>query len=162
MILTDLPPTTVDGAWYAWRAWIECGFKDSKRGGWHWEQTKTLAPARAVATLWTVSVGCQAEVGQPKPQLTQLPKQHIARKRATGQRPARSLSCFRRGRLVILAALCLGQPLPVGFVILQSREELDVVAVYTAAGATGQVETLHLERVSPRTLRLQRGSPRRP
>jgi hypothetical protein len=125
LVLTDLPPTAVDIAWYGLRAWIECGFKDSKRGGWHWEQTKMLAPARAerlwlalaVATLWTVSVGCQAEVAQPRPQLTQLPEQHIARKRATGQRPARSLSCFRRGRLVILAALCLGQPLPVGYIL---------------------------------------------
>src|SRR5215831_8100177 len=35
LILTDLPPTAVDVAWYALRAWIECGFKDSKRGGWH-------------------------------------------------------------------------------------------------------------------------------
>jgi hypothetical protein len=43
LILTDLPPTTVDVAWYALRAWIECGFKDSKRGGWHWEQTKYRA-----------------------------------------------------------------------------------------------------------------------
>jgi hypothetical protein len=125
LILTDLPPTTVDVAWYALRAWIECGFKDSKRGGWPWEQTKMLAPARAerlwlalaVATLWTVSVGCQAEVAQLRPQVSQLPEQHIARKRATGQRPARSLSCFRRGRLVILAALCLGQPLPVGYIL---------------------------------------------
>jgi len=33
------------------RAWIECGFKDSQRGGWHWEQTKMLAPARA-ERLW--------------------------------------------------------------------------------------------------------------
>jgi hypothetical protein len=49
-----------------------------------------------------------------------------------------------------------------GFVVLQSRVELDVVAVYTAAGATGQVETLHLERVAPRTLRLQPVAPRRP
>ena len=125
LLLTDRPPTTVDVAWYALRAWIECGFKDSKRGGWHWEQTKMLAPARAerlwlalaVATLWTVSVGCQAEVEQPRPQLSQLPEQPIARRRATGQRPARSLSCFRRGRLVILAALCLGQPLPVGYIL---------------------------------------------
>jgi hypothetical protein len=122
LILTDLPPTAVDVAWYGLRAWIECGFKDSKRGGWHWEQTKMLAPARAerlwlalaVATLWTVSVGCQAEVEQPHPQVHQLPERHIARKRATGQRPPRVLSCFRRGRLVILAALCLSQPLPVG------------------------------------------------
>lgn len=125
LILTDLPPTMVDVAWYALRAWIECGFKDSKRGGWHWEQTKRLAPARAerlwlalaVATLWTVSVGGQAEGESPRPQWPRLPEQHIARKRATGQRPARSLSCFRRGRLVIRAALCLGQPLPVGYIL---------------------------------------------
>jgi len=125
LILTDLPPTAVDVAWYGLRAWIECGFKDSKRGGWHWEQTKMLDPARAerlwlavaVATLWTVSVGCQAEVEQPQPQVRQLPERHIARKRATGQRPPRALSCFRRGRLVILAALCLGQPLPMGAIL---------------------------------------------
>src|SRR5215510_1867589 len=125
LILTDLPPTTVDVAWYAVRAWIECGFKDSKRGGWHWEQTKMLAPARAerlwlalaVTTLWTVSVGCQAEVEQPQPQVRQLPERHIVRKRATEQRPPRALSCFRRGRLVILAALCLGQPLPMGAIL---------------------------------------------
>ena len=37
-----------------------------------------------------------------------------------------------------------------GFVIIESDVELDVVAVYTAAGADRQVETLHIERVSPR------------
>lgn len=37
-----------------------------------------------------------------------------------------------------------------GFVVIQSRVELDVVAVYTAAGATDRVETLYLERVPPR------------
>jgi hypothetical protein len=37
-----------------------------------------------------------------------------------------------------------------GFVVIESEVELDVVAVYTAAGATGQVETLHIERVAPR------------
>lgn len=37
-----------------------------------------------------------------------------------------------------------------GFVVIESNVELDVVAVYTAAGATGQVETMHTERVSPR------------
>ena len=70
--------------------------------------------AVAVATLWTVRVGCQAEVEQPRPQLSQLPERHIARQRATGQRSPRVLSGFRRGRLVILAALWLSQPLPVG------------------------------------------------
>ena len=37
-----------------------------------------------------------------------------------------------------------------GFVVIQSPAELDVVAVYTAAGATRQIETLALERVPPR------------
>jgi hypothetical protein len=37
-----------------------------------------------------------------------------------------------------------------GFVMIESALELDVVAVYTAAGATGQVETMALERVKPR------------
>ncbi|MFW9817812.1 MAG: hypothetical protein ACFFEW_17995 [Candidatus Thorarchaeota archaeon] len=36
-----------------------------------------------------------------------------------------------------------------GFVIIQSEVELDVVAVYTAAGLFGRVKTMHLERVAP-------------
>jgi hypothetical protein len=48
------------------------------------------------------------------PQVHQLPEPPIARKRATGQRPPRALRCCRRGRLVILAALCLSQPVPGG------------------------------------------------
>jgi hypothetical protein len=37
-----------------------------------------------------------------------------------------------------------------GFVVIESPVELDIVAVYTAAGATRQVETLALERVPAR------------
>lgn len=37
-----------------------------------------------------------------------------------------------------------------GFVVIESEVELDVVAVYTAAGRDEQVETLHTERVPPR------------
>ena len=37
-----------------------------------------------------------------------------------------------------------------GFVVIQSRVELDVVAVYTAIGGTDRVETLAIERVPPR------------
>ena len=40
-----------------------------------------------------------------------------------------------------------------GFVVIESRVELDVVAVYTAAGIDGQVETLHTERVPARRVR---------
>jgi hypothetical protein len=126
LILTDLPAAQADVAWYGLRAWIECGFKDAKRGGWHWEQTKMTDPRRAerlwlamaVATLWVVSVGCQAEVTQPAAVLDDLPETHIARRRVgTGRVPGRVLSCFRRGRLLIVAALINGQALPVGQVM---------------------------------------------
>jgi hypothetical protein len=123
LILTDLAPTQADVAWYALRAWIECGFKDATRGGWHWEQTKMRDPRRAerlwlamaVATVWVVSVGCQAEVCQPVVVLDELPAQHIARRRAgSGRASGRMLSCFRRGRLLLVAALVNGQLLPLG------------------------------------------------
>ena len=45
-----------------------------------------------------------------------------------------------------------------GFVVIESKTELDVVAVYTAAGASGQVETMDVETVQPRRLSPQ-GSP---
>jgi hypothetical protein len=37
-----------------------------------------------------------------------------------------------------------------GFVVIQSRVPLDIVAVYTAAGSTRQVETMALERLQSR------------
>ena len=37
-----------------------------------------------------------------------------------------------------------------GFVVLESEQELDVVGVYTAAGATRQIETMEIERVPVR------------
>jgi Transposase DDE domain len=122
LILTDLPHRAADVAWYGLRAWIECGFKDAKRGGWHWEQTKMRDPRRAerlwlamaVATVWVVSVGCQADTALPIPALDDLPAQHIARRRASGCPPPRALSCFRRGRLLIVAALVNHHALPVG------------------------------------------------
>lgn len=122
LVVTDLPPTVADVAWYGLRAWIECGYKDSKRGGWQWQTTKMTNPARAerlwlviaVATLWTVSVGCQAEAQLPVAVLADLPTRHVARQRRTGRPAGREVSCFRRGRLVLLAALCSGQEAPLG------------------------------------------------
>lgn len=46
----------------------------------------------------------------------------------------------------------LATPFIKGFVVIQSQFELDVVVVYTAAGADGAVETLHTERVPPRRI----------
>lgn len=122
LIVTDLPPAQADVAWYGLRTWIEASYKDAKRGGWHWEQTKMVHPRRAerlwlamaVAMLWVISVGCQAEAMLPVPDRDALPETHIARQKARGCRPPRSVSCFRRGRLVIIAALCTGLPIPTG------------------------------------------------
>jgi CARDB len=42
-----------------------------------------------------------------------------------------------------------------GFVVIESDVELDVVAVYTAAGHDQQVQTIHTERVPPRRLKIE-------
>ena len=93
-----------------------------KRGGWQWHQTKMTDPARAerlwlalaVATLWVVSVGGEADATLPVSSLEALPEGHVARRRATRRTQPRLLSCFRRGMLRILAALLQGQSLPLG------------------------------------------------
>jgi CARDB len=46
-----------------------------------------------------------------------------------------------------------------GFAVIESPQELDVVAVYTAAGATGRVETMEIERVKPRNSGTVGGKP---
>jgi hypothetical protein len=122
LIVTDLAPEVAEAAWYGMRSWIEAGFKDMKRGGWQWHQTKMTDPARAtrlwlalaVATLWVVSVGGEADASVPVSGLNELPERHVARRRATGRTPPRLLSCFRRGVLTILTALVQGQALPLG------------------------------------------------
>jgi len=129
LILTDLPPAAADAAWYGLRAWIECGFKDCKRGGWDWQQTKMTRPERAsrlwlamaVATLWTVSVGGAVEATEDGSVITldaltvdlcvALPVTPTRRSRP------RLLSCFRRGVLHICATLLAGRPLPRGFFV---------------------------------------------
>ncbi len=126
LILTDLPPAGAEAAWYGLRAWIECGFKDCKRGGWDWQQTKMTRPERAsrlwlamaVATLWTVSVGGAVEASEEGAAITldaltvdlctPLPVTPTRRSRP------RLLSCFRRGVIHICATLLAGRPLPRG------------------------------------------------
>ena len=101
-----------------------------KRGLWGWHHSKMerassverLWLAMALAQLWGVSLGCQAEAKleakflQNEPGAS-LPERHIAhrrRKRAVGQLPARRLSCVVRGRLVLLAMQFQSEPFPVG------------------------------------------------
>lgn len=114
LIVTDLPPEHADVCWYAMRAWIEAGFKDLKRGGCRWNYTRMTDPKRAerywlalaVATLWLVAIGGEADATLPASSFDELPERHIARqtKKPNRLRP-RALSCFRRGALVLLANL---------------------------------------------------------
>lgn len=53
MVVTDLPIESARCRTYHLRYWIESGFKDMKRGGLHWEQTKMTDPRRA-ERLWLV------------------------------------------------------------------------------------------------------------
>ena len=69
LILTDLAPDEANIYWYGMRSWIECLFKDLKRGGFGWHHTKMTDPERAerlwlaiaIATLWLVTVGDKAD-----------------------------------------------------------------------------------------------------
>lgn len=122
LIVTDLSPAQADVCWYALRAWIESGFKDTKRGGWQWQHTQIADPARAarhwlaiaVATLWVVSVGGEADATLPVSSLTELPETHIARRRVSKQSRPRLLSCFRRGWIILISKLIGGLSVPIG------------------------------------------------
>jgi hypothetical protein len=122
LVLTDLGPEEADVAWYGMRSWIECGFKQTKRGGWQWQQTKMTDPERAsrlwlamaVATLWALSVGGEADATLPASSLDALPVLHVARRHPRPTTRPRLLSCFRYGVLTILVALSNGRALPLG------------------------------------------------
>src|SRR5260370_2963232 len=95
------------------RSWMGGRFKDTKRGGWGWHQTKMVDPERAerlwlaiaVATLWAVSVGGQVDANLPASSLEALPQTHVARRSATSRSRPRMLICFARGILTILRIL---------------------------------------------------------
>jgi hypothetical protein len=122
LILTDLPPEASTACWYGLRAWIEQGFKITKRAGWQWQRTHMTKPDRAarlwlavaVATLWLLSVGGEAEETIPAStvlDVTALVLQQPRTRRATR---LRLVSVFRRGWNLILVALLDQAPLPLG------------------------------------------------
>ena len=122
LILTDLPPEASTACWYGLRAWIEQGFKITKRAGWQWQRTRMTQPDRAarlwlavaVATLWLLSVGGEADATIPAStvlDVTALVPQPARTRRATR---LRLVSVFRRGWTLILVALLDQAPLPLG------------------------------------------------
>jgi hypothetical protein len=125
-VLTDLEPQQAEVSWYGMRTWVETGYKDFKRGLWGWHHSKMPEASRverlwlamAVAQVWTLSVGIQAEETLRQEPLGEgLPAQHVAclrRKRPADQPPPRRLSCVVRGRLGLVAALFHTEVLPCG------------------------------------------------
>jgi hypothetical protein len=122
LILTDLPPEASTACWYGLRAWIEQGFTITKRAGWQWQRTRMTTPERAarlwlavaVATLWLLSVGGEADATIPAstvPEVIALIPMPLRLRRATR---LRLVSVFRRGGTLILVALLEQAPLPMG------------------------------------------------
>lgn len=100
-LLTDLGPDEVQASWYAWRAWVEQGYKDAKSGGFDWQWTRMTDPHRvqrfwlvlAVAMLWALAVGGAEETEEAAA---------AARPPRPGRGPAkRRLSVFRRGCIAV-------------------------------------------------------------
>ena len=122
LILTDLPPEASAAGWYGLRAWIEQGFKVTKRAGWQWQRTRMTTPQRAarlwlavaVATLWLLSVGGAADETIPASTLLDVGEALAGRRRQRRATRLRVVSTFRRGWILILVALLDQEPLPLG------------------------------------------------
>ena len=126
LLLTDLPARAAHPCWYAWRAWIEQGFKVVKSGGLNWQNmrmTKTERAERqflaiAVTTLWLVAVGAEIEHAALTETIGRLPAEEGRR----GPRVRRT-RLFVCGAAAVLAALIKGAPLPYGKLIQESWPE---------------------------------------
>jgi hypothetical protein len=122
LLLTDLAPSAGHACWYGLRAWIEQGFKITKRGGWQWQRTRMTDPQRAarlwlavaVATLWLLSVGGLAEDTIPESTLLPLESDDVPASRARRATQLRLVSIFRQGWITILVALLNQRRLPRG------------------------------------------------
>jgi hypothetical protein len=120
LLLTDLAVGSASPCWYAFRAWIEQGFKVIKRGALHWQRTRMGQAGRAerlwlaiaVSVLWLVVIGAAVEGDQRRETLGKV--------RGRGPAAARPAAVVRRQRLFAvglaewLAALVCGRPLPQG------------------------------------------------
>jgi len=54
LILTDLTPELGEVCWYSMRSWIECLFKDTKRGGFGWHPQFWILDFRFWIGNWRV------------------------------------------------------------------------------------------------------------
>ena len=117
LLLSDLPAGAANPCWYAWRAWIEQGFKVAKSGGLNWQNTRMTEPGRAerqflavaVTTLWLVAVGAEVERAARVETIDRLPAAAPA-----GAGRGRRTRLFVRGAAAVLGALISGMAPPHG------------------------------------------------
>lgn len=131
LIVTDLSAEVAKASWYGLRGWIEQGYKRVKGEGWNLPRTRIedckrlerLWLAVAVATLWVLEVGGEAEVDEQTteareakveeetPQLPDLRKRQEEPKAGDGEgtaKPLRTWSVFARGWNLLRNALAVG------------------------------------------------------
>jgi hypothetical protein len=126
LVLTDLPPAASDPCWYAWRAWIEQGFKVAKSAGLNWQHTRMTNPDRAerqflaiaVTTLWLVAVGGEVERQAAIETIGPLPR--VRPDRVAKGEHVRRLRLFVLGATTVLAAMINQEPVPVGRITPES------------------------------------------
>ena len=122
LILTDLLPEACEACWYGLRMWIERGFKLTKRGGWQWQATRMTDPERAerlwlvvaVATLWLVSVGGEADAEAPESACEPVPTALPTQKRQRHATRLRQVGVFRGGLIRLVLTMLEHAPLPFG------------------------------------------------
>jgi hypothetical protein len=121
LVLTDLAPEHWPVCGYGLRAWIEHGFKLTKREGWQWQRSRIQDATRAarqwlvlaVATLRVVTEGSQAEdeADSAHADSAHADSAHADSAHADSAsvcRP-RTVSLFRRGWISHVVALWQGQ-----------------------------------------------------
>jgi hypothetical protein len=115
LLLTDLGPAAAAPCWYAFRAWVEQGFKVIKGEGLCWQKTRIEDAGRAerqwlalaVATLRLVAIGAEVERRAAVETVGELPEEQ-----PSGRPRGRKYRLFKVGAGVLLAALLRGEGLP--------------------------------------------------
>ena len=139
-LVTDLPPSEADAAWYGLRPWVERGFRHAKGGGFNWQDTRMTDPARAARQWLAMAVASvlllrqggrqeqeqqqeqqqeqkqeqqqeQQQQRQDRQQQQQHEQQH-EQQQQRGPRRRRILSVFCTGMLLVRIAALLGVPNP--------------------------------------------------
>jgi len=112
LLLTDLPAAAASPSWYAFRAWIEQGFKVIKSGALQWQHTRMTKAERAerlwlalaVSVLWLVVLGAAVEGDERSETLGKV--------RTAKPAPPRRHRLFALGLAAWLTSWLTGQPLP--------------------------------------------------